>query len=68
MKVKFAGQSYTVEQRVTATDLKKMIASDKKRLGGQASELDSLVTMIDNKDKNIIQIDLGNDKQGKTCF
>ena len=30
-----------------------MIASDKKKLGGQASELDSLVNMIDNQDKNI---------------
>ena len=30
-----------------------MIQSDKKKLGGQASELDSLVNMIDNKDKNI---------------
>lgn len=30
-----------------------MIQSDKKKLGGQATELDSLVNMIDNKDKNI---------------
>ena len=30
-----------------------MIQNDKKKLGGQASELDSLVNMIDNKDKNI---------------
>ena len=30
-----------------------MMQQDKKKLGGQATELDSLVNMIDNKDKNI---------------
>ena len=53
VSVKFAGATYTVDQRVTATDLKKFATQDKKKLGGQASELDSLVNMIDNKDKNI---------------
>ena len=33
--------------------MKKMMQTNKKKLGGQASELDSLVNMIDNKDKNI---------------
>ena len=48
VKVKFAGQSYTVEKQVAGK-----LKMDKLKVGGKNSELDSLVNMIDNKDKNI---------------
>ena len=34
-----------------------MMANSKKKLGGQAQELDNLVSLIDNKDKNINTIE-----------
>ena len=56
-KVKFAGQTFSVEREKTVTDLRKEQQLDKKRLGGGCEGLDNLVQMINDKDKNVTCMD-----------
>ena len=56
-KIKFAGQSYSVERSKTVSDIKQEVRQAKNKLGGACGGLDDIMSVIGEKDKNVSCID-----------